>query len=347
MLPTTGALRAALGRRLEQGAPSGIALLAASAWGAWSARSVARPLPLPPGVRVIGVGGAVLGGAGKTPVAIAIARTLAEQGVPTALAGHGYRARPGGPRVVRPDDAVAVVGDDALVAARMLDGVASVVVAPGRRAALEHAAGLGHRAIVADGLLQTAPVRLFASILVLDALAPWGSGACPPAGDLRAPPGALLAAADLIAAVTPEGEAPDPSLPPGAILVPSRVVEAVSPAGETIPFPALAGLRLGLVLAIGRPGRVVAALGRAGIRPEVTIRLGDHAVPAGAVLAGMARANVEAWLTTARCAPKLPAAIGRAPVLRLDHRVDVAVLVDRIALHRAAGLGKDPPAVLA
>jgi tetraacyldisaccharide 4'-kinase len=236
------------------------------------------------------------------------------------------------------------VGDDAVSAARLLTGVASVVVAPGRGAALEHAAALGHTAIVADGLLQTSPAPLSVSVLVLDALAPWGSGSCPPAGDLRAPRGALVAAADVVAAVIPEGGAPDPSLPPGAVLVPSHIAGAVSGAGEAIPLAALAGLRVGVVLAIARPGRVLAALGRAGVRPVVTVRLGDHAVPAGEVLAGAARAGVEVWLTTARCAVKLPLEIGGAPVLWLDHRVDVGAIVDHFTLR---GLGDDPALVLA
>jgi tetraacyldisaccharide 4'-kinase len=332
------ALRALLGRRLEPGiAGSRLAHLIASAWEAYSARTVARPLPLPAGVRVIGVGGAVLGGAGKTPVAVALARAFADRGERAAFIGHAYRARPGVPRVVDPRDAVSLVGDDALSAARLLAGAVPVIVAPTRRAALAHAAALGHRLLVADGLLQAAPERLADAVLVLDALAPWGSGACPPAGDLRAPRAALLAAADLTAAVQPEGTAPDPSLPPGAVPVPSRLAGAVSPAGEALTLGALAGLRVGLVLAVARPDRIVAALARAGLRPEVTLRLADHAVPSPALLLKEGeRAAVEAWLTTARCATKLPGAIGRAPVLQLDHRVDVSALVGHLAT-RASG----------
>src|SRR4051812_11551403 len=74
-------LRARAGRRLERGAPgSPIARALAGAWSAVAARAIARPLRLPEGARVVGVGGATLGGAGKTPVAIALARALAERG---------------------------------------------------------------------------------------------------------------------------------------------------------------------------------------------------------------------------------------------------------------------------
>jgi tetraacyldisaccharide 4'-kinase len=326
-----------LGRRLEQGmGGSQLALLGASAWEAWSARAVARALRLPAGVHVVGVGGAVLGGAGKTPVAIAVARSFAERGEAVALVGHAYRAQPGEPRVVRADDAVIRVGDDALLAARSLAGTATVVVAPGRQAALDHAAALGYRVLVVDGLLQASPARLSAAVLVLDALAPWGSGACPPAGDLRAPRRVLLAAADFVAALEPEGAAPDPGLPSGAVPVPSRLTGALSLAGEAIALDVLIGLRLGLLLAVARPERIVSALARAGVRPAITLRLADHAVPTAATLASAGRAPVDAWLTTARCATKLPGAIGGRPVLALQHRVDVAELVSRLAT-RAGG----------
>lgn len=326
------AIRSLLGRRLEAGAASSrLTSLAASAWEAWSARNVARSLRLPRGVGIVGVGGAVLGGAGKTPVAIAIARALAQRGERPALVGHAYRARPGAPRVVRVDDAVATVGDDALLAARLLAGVAAVVVAPRRQAALEHAAHLGHRLLIVDGLLQASPDRLSAAVLVLDALAPWGSGACPPAGDLRAPRPALLAAADVVAALVPEGTAPHAGLPVGAISVSSRISGVVSAAGEGIALDSLKGLPVGLLLAIARPERIVSALARAGVHPAVIVRLADHAVPTAAILASAARAPVEAWLTTARCATKVPARVGGRPVLALQHHVDVAELVSWLA----------------
>lgn len=329
---TSDAIRALFARRFERGgAAAPIARLLAAVWEVASARAVARPLRVPAGVRVVGVGGAVLGGAGKTPVAIALARAFSERGARPALVGHAYRARPGAARVVQPGDAVAVVGDDAATAARLLAGVAPVVVAPGRQAAIDHAVALGHRLLVVDALLQTTPDCLAAAVLVLDAEAPWGSGACPPAGNLRAPPRALLAAADVVAALQPEGTVPDPALPEGAVPVPARVAGAVAADGEVFGLADLAGVRVGLWLAVARPERIVAALGRSGIHPEVTLRHADHAAPTARDLARAAGIPVEAWLTTARCATKLPGAIGGRPVLALDHRVDVAALVGHLA----------------
>jgi tetraacyldisaccharide 4'-kinase len=319
-------LAALVARSLEEGAPgSRLAGLLGAAWGALA--EVARPLRLPAGVRVIGVGGAVLGGAGKTPVAIAIARAIAARGEPVALIGHAYHAHPGRARIVLPTDSAAVVGDDALAAARLLSGTsAAVIVAARRQDAVDHAAALGRRVLVADGLLQTAPCRLDAAVLVLDALAPWGAGACPPAGDLRAPRAAVLAAADHVVALLPEGQPPSPSLPSPALLLPSRTAGVVTPAGPA-PLASLAGLRLGLILTVARPRRIQDALAREGIAPAVTLLLADHALPSARTLARAGRAPVDAWITTVRCATKLPPILGRAPVLPLVHEVDPGPLL--------------------
>jgi tetraacyldisaccharide 4'-kinase len=326
-------LRSAVARRLERGVGRTAAeRLASAGWEAWTDRTLARPLDIPTGVRLVGVGSAVLGGAGKTPVAIALVRALATRGERAAVIGHAYRASPRVPRVVRPGDPVGLVGDDALAAARLLDGAADVVVAPTRQAAVDHAASLGHRWLVLDGPLQTAPERLDLAVLVLDAARPWGGGACPPVGDLRASRAALLRAADVVALVDAGGEQQQrDEAPRGAVRIPTHIAGGVSADGEAASLEAVSALRVGLLLTIARPERVVAALERAGIRPAASVRLADHGVPSAGILAEAARAPVDAWLTTARCATKLPADIGGRPVLALDHRVDVTALVARLA----------------
>lgn len=322
-------LRALAGRRLERGSHSSIARALAEGYGAVAALAVARPLRLPEGVRVIGIGGAVLGGAGKTPLAIALARALADRGERPAFIGHAYRARPAGPRVVEPDDPVTEVGDDALSAARALAGSGAVViVAPKRQIAFDFAASRGHRVLVADGLLQTAPRRLHAAVLTVDATAPWGAGACPPAGDLRAPVPALLAAADHVAAIVPEGAALAPDLARlGAIPVPNRVDDLAD----------LTDRRVGLIVAVARPGRILEALDAAGVRPAEVVALGDHAAPSPRDLRRAAAARVDVWLTTARCATKLPPRLGSAPVRPLAHRLEIGALAAAVTGRTGTG----------
>ncbi|MEO7330112.1 MAG: tetraacyldisaccharide 4'-kinase [Minicystis sp.] len=321
-------LRARLARRLERGDASTPAKALGALWGALASRGLARPLKLPAGRWVIGVGSAVLGGAGKTPLAIALARELARRGERVGLIGHAYRADPGCARVVQRLDRLAEVGDDALCAARALAraGV-PVIVAPDRQGALDHAAALGLRVLVVDGLLQSAPQRLAASILVLDEAAPWGARGCPPAGDLRAPREALLAASDHRVLLTTGLDLPL-DLPPRAILVPSRIDGAAASLHPPRSLAELSRLRCGLFLTVARPARIVTALRRAGIAPAPIVTLADHARPSRAALARAARAPVDCWLTTARCAVKLPEMLGDAPVLVLEHRLEVGALVE-------------------
>ncbi len=273
----------------------------------------------PAGLRVVGIGGATLGGAGKTPVAIAVARALAAS-VRVVLVAHAYLASPGRARRVDVNDEPGVVGDDALAAARALAGSGvDVVVAPTREAALRFASN--RDVAIVDGLLQASPRQVDHAVLVLDGDSPWGSGFCPPAGDLRAPRAALLAAADHVVSV---GGA---SGVEGSIALGSAVESAVSRAEGEVRLAELRSRDLGVVLAVAHPERVLRSLAAAGVRARVVVRLADHARLDAAKLA---RHRVDAWLTTERCATKLPDAIGLAPVFALRHVVDVAALVPRL-----------------
>lgn len=343
------ALRRLVGRGLERGAfgagshfhdpvARAVGWAAAQAWEHVADARLARPLVLPDGVRVVGIGSAVLGGAGKSPVAVAFAREVARRGEHVALVSHAYRASPSRARVVLFDDAPTSVGDDALAAARLLEGDrVSVFVGPTRQSALDAAAHSGAHAIVVDGLLQTAPARLDDSLLVLDAEAPWGAGACPPIGDLRATPTALLAAADRVVVVrdrlTPLRASEGGALPRGAIVLPSDIAGVMDAKGRRRSLATLAGLRVGVLLAIARPERVLRALALRGIEPAVVLALADHARLDAASLDRHARAarsssarEPDVWLTTARCAVKLPALLAGREILALDHRVDVSGL---------------------
>lgn len=145
-------------------------------WRAWAAT---RWVTLPPHARVVGVGGDVRGGAGRTPLAIALAGALGEGVV---FVGHGYGGSATEPRVVEGGDDVRWVGDEALVAARTL--CCPVVVGP-RERALHFAAHLGS-ILVVDRLLQARPVRLACSVLATHA---------------PSPPASLAQLADLVARI--------------------------------------------------------------------------------------------------------------------------------------------------
>ena len=311
-------LRLRVARALETGALGGPASRAVSAAWARFADPV-RPVALPPGLRVVGIGGATLGGSGKTPVVLELARAMARHRR-VAVVATAYRARVRRACVVRVDDAAAWVGDEALWLARALDPV-PVIVGRDRGEALALAAGLVEVAIV-DGLLQTRPERLGCALLVLDGEMPWGAARCPPAGDLRATPARVLAAADVVLAHGPF--AADARIP--AFPLDARLVGVIGSDGEPITLDVLRSLRVGVVLAIARPERVLRSLAAHGIVPQVVELHPDHArIPEPGPAA------VEAWLTTPKCATKLACRRGGAPVWVLDHRVELPAEVVALA----------------
>lgn len=258
---------------------------------AW--RSLARPLVLPERIPVVTVGGATLGGSGKTRVALACVRALGRDGKRAFLVGHAYRARIDAPRLVLPDDPLGLVGDEALVCARA--GV-DVVVGPTRQAALDHAVALGAEVVVVDGPLTTRPVRPALSILAVDAVAPWGSGEVVPAGDLRAEKEALLAAADVVVEVD---------------AAPSKAVKEL-----------LAGARYALFSAMARSDRLESALSSV---PSAVVRAPDHGPLDARVLREIREVEardpaLDLWVATPKCALHLDAA-ATLPVVVLDETV--------------------------
>ncbi|HVX91706.1 MAG TPA: tetraacyldisaccharide 4'-kinase, partial [Xanthobacteraceae bacterium] len=112
---------------------------AAALYGAIAARRMARPghrAPIP----VICVGNFTLGGTGKTPTAIAIARILSRYGHRPFFLTRGYGGHLAGPVRVEPQTHTARdVGDEALLLAR----VAPTIVARDRAAGAETAARTG------------------------------------------------------------------------------------------------------------------------------------------------------------------------------------------------------------
>jgi len=150
-------------------------------------------------VPVICVGNFTLGGAGKTPTAIALARLVLELGCRPFFLSRGYGGRVAGP--VRIDHQRAVdVGDEPLLLAR----VAPTIVARDRPAGV-HAAVEGKAdSIIMDDGLQNPSVAKDLAIAVVDGSRGIGNGRIFPAGPLRAP---LEAQLDRVHAVLLVGSA--------------------------------------------------------------------------------------------------------------------------------------------
>ncbi len=200
------------------------------------------------GCPVVIVGNLSVGGTGKTPLVIAIAKLLAARGVRVGVICRGYRGTGSRwPRKVRPDSDPGRVGDEAVLLARRT-GV-PVAAGPNRIAAGRI---LFRRAkcdvILSDDGLQHLRLARDVEIVVIDAERRHGNGRCLPVGPLREPLG-RLASVDLVVANGPAA--------PGEFemrLEPGPAVNLADP-GLVRPLGAFRGEAVHAVCAIGHQER--------------------------------------------------------------------------------------------
>jgi tetraacyldisaccharide 4'-kinase len=165
------------------GLTSGLLSPLAALYGAIAGWRMAQP-GRAAGIPVLCVGNLTLGGAGKTPAAIAIAQILAAAGRRPIVLSRGYGGTLAGP--VGVDTArhrSADVGDEPLLLARY----APTIVARDRAAGADAARAAGGGSIVMDDGFQSPGLQKDRSILVVDGRRGIGNGMVFPAGPLRAP----------------------------------------------------------------------------------------------------------------------------------------------------------------
>lgn len=136
------------------------------------------------GVPVICLGNLTVGGAGKTPAALAVARILLAAHERPFFLSRGYGGRLAGPVLVNRSVHEAIdVGDEPLLLARL----APTIVARDRVGGAQAARFGGARVIVMDDGFQNPSLKKDLSILVVDNSRGIGNGRIIPAGPLRAP----------------------------------------------------------------------------------------------------------------------------------------------------------------
>jgi tetraacyldisaccharide 4'-kinase len=212
------------------------------------------------GVPVICIGNLGVGGTGKTPVAIEIARLLIARGRNPFFLSRGYGGRLRGPIEVSEGNRATDVGDEPLLLAQ----AAPVIVARDRREGAKLAVSRGADVIVMDDGHQNFALAKDLSIVVVDGEAGFGNGRAVPAGPLREPVDQGLARADAVM-ITGDGA---PSL--GAF---SKLVMRTHLIHDDA---AIAGRRMVAFAGIGRPEKFFQSLRDLGADVVATKGFGDH-----------------------------------------------------------------------
>jgi tetraacyldisaccharide 4'-kinase len=279
-------------------------------------RRVLRPARL--ACRVVSVGNLVVGGSGKTPLAAWIAEQLHARGRRVVLASRGTGGDPlrdvhlvsDGTRIREP---AAIVGDEALLLARLAPGV-PVVVARRRALAGQLAAGgLGAEVLVLDDGFQHHALARDVELVAFSSQG-LGSGAVLPRGPLREPIDALSRAHALLAprALDPRDEARIERAAPQAArfhvaFAPSALRSLTSPRAPS-ELPAwLAGREVGVLSALAHPRALRESVEALGARVVAERGFADHHLYAPRDVAGIARA-APLWITSEKDAVKLDAA---------------------------------------
>lgn len=240
-------------------------------------RRQARPVRLP--VPVIVVGNITVGGAGKTPLTIWLARQLKEQGWRPGIVSRGYGGENAAPRAVSPSAFPAEVGDEPILLARRT----GLPVWVGRDRA---AAGLALLAaqpeiniILCDDGLQHYRLGRDVELAVFDGRGA-GNGWRLPVGPLREPLSRIAAVDAVICNGLPDARLPA-EVPSFAMrLLPGNFYRLDEPQ-RWCEAAALAGKKLYALAGIGDPGRFFRTLEGLGLACETHPFPDHHAYTAG------------------------------------------------------------------
>lgn len=217
------------------------------------------------GVPVIIVGNLAVGGAGKTPLVIALVEALRERGYRPGVISRGYGRQTNQVQRVQANSTASQVGDEPLLIARRT-GVPVAVAAQRIEAARLLVASGEVDILVADDGLQHYGLARDLEILVIDGQRRFGNALLLPAGPLREP---VLRAETCDFIVCNGG---DPKA--GEVLMRLALQQAVPlTGGASRALTSFAGQRVHAVAGIGHPERFFLAL------QSQSIEVVPHAFP--------------------------------------------------------------------
>lgn len=246
---------------------------------------------------VIGIGNVTVGGAGKTPVTLALVPLLRQLGYTPHILSRGYGGMGARMHRVEGSDDWRLVGDEPL----LLSAVAPTWVDAQRYDAAKTAVTAGATLLLADDALQHHALHKNITLLVIDAGYGIGNGYLLPAGPLRESFTTALAASDAVILIGEGSEALAASISKPifrAALVPVTQHQSWS------------GMRCFAFAGIGRPQKFYATLRTLGAQIIATQDFPDHhPYTDQEIRALFARATAEnaTLVTTAKDAVKIPA----------------------------------------
>lgn len=281
-------------------------------------RRLTTPAPLT--AKLLCIGNLIAGGAGKTPVALAIGDYCREQGIHACFLSKGYGGSITTPTQVNPAaHSAAEVGDEPLLLARCLP----TIIGHDRAAAARFAEAQGFALIIMDDGFQNPNLRPDMALVVVDAGFGFGNGHSLPAGPLREPVESGLARADAVVLVE-RGQAPAP-LPPLALPLLRAALHTHCPSPLT-------GQKIIAFSGIARPQQFFDSLRRDSGATVIDCRsFADHHPFTAAELQALqadAQQHKASLVTTAKDAVRLPA----------DFAAQVIVAEAALKWHNAAEL---------
>lgn len=242
-------------------------------------RANAEALPVP----VIVVGNLTSGGAGKTPVTIALVEAAQAMGLGVGVVSRGYGAAVSTPLPVDGATSADTVGDEPLLIARRT-GVPVCVARERSRAVAWLTAHHALDLVIADDGLQHYRMPRSAEICVVDGRRGLGNGWRLPAGPLREPE-ARLAHCDLVVVNGPGAAGEALARTWNGVHFDLSLERAVRLAdGQSKALEDFRGQRVRATAGIGHPARFFEALRAVGLEVE-DHPLGDHEVVPEAILA--------------------------------------------------------------
>ena len=241
----------------------------AALYGAVAARRMQRE-GMHAGVPVICVGNYHVGGAGKTPTVLALAKLLRDLGETPVVLSRGYGGKLRGPVKVDPSrHAAADVGDEPL----MLAATLPVVVSRQRADGVPMARSLAASVILMDDGFQSPAVAKDASLIVIDAGRGLGNGQVFPAGPLRAPLKPQLARTDALIIV---GNGTAAEAVAAGIAAQDRPVLRAHLVPDEASVNSLRGRRVLAFAGIGDPARFFNTLQASGVEVVRSRAFADH-----------------------------------------------------------------------